>query len=264
MRRHDDMKALNEIPEGRARENADRARGRLGRLLADGEAGRRGGRAFHEAVGQTSLNLALLLYTLGEEDDQVPALLRQAARHLAPALSLREPPEPGEHRSPWQGEQWIDVVACWGDADAIADVASLRPWQYRSPVRPEHDAVAVYLDALLRHLGGAPIDADALGSVVAACEAGRATKEDRLFLLPAAAGLLCVAAGDAAGWNLALAQILSAHAQEARRGDLRLLADGCLSLRALLLAKLGLDRGLALRARSAYMPVEFLKVEAAS
>ena len=252
------MKELNAIPEDLARENAAFTRELLGDVLSDREAAARGDAAFHESAGELSLQLALFLTALEASRGEVVRMFEQAAAHLAPALALRRPPVEGEHRSPWQGEQWIDVVACWGDAAAIRAVAGLRPWQYRSPARPEHDALALYLGVLLRRLGGAPTDGDALRSVVAACDSGAATREDRLFLRPAASGLIAVEAADADGWNYALAQILSAHAQEAREGDLMRLADGFLSVRALLLAKLGLERGLTLRARSPYLRVDLL------
>jgi hypothetical protein len=256
------MRNLNAIPEGPALENVAWTRELLGEVLAEPPHG--GGPARQssdESVGELSLKLGLLLYALEADEDEVRSYLGMAAAHLAPALALRERPEPDEHRSPWQGEQWIDVVACWGDGPAVEAVVGLRPWQYRSPVRAEHDALALYLDVLRKYLGGSPIDEAALAGVVRACAAGSATKEDRLFLRPAADGLLALSAGDADGWNYALAQILSAHGREAHEGDLRLLPDGCLSFRALLLAKLGLDRGLSLRAASEYMPLSLVEGE---
>ena len=256
------MRKLNAIPEAQARENADWMCELLADVLSEPpDTSTSAQQSFHEQAGQLSLRLALLLYTLEDDDDEVRHYLLMAASHLAPALALRVPPDPDEHRSPWQGEQWIDLIACWGDPSAVQSVAELHPWQYRSPVHAEHNALALYLDVLRKHLGGIPIDASSLAQVVQACQNPTATKEDRLFLLPSSTGLLALNASNADDWNYALAQILSAHGQEAHQGDLQLLPAGCLSFRALVLAKLGLDRGLTPRAHSEYMPLSLLEDE---
>ena len=253
------MLKLNRISEDRARENAAATLDLLGRVLAvpvPGDPLKRQG--FHESAGRVSLKLGLLRYALESDPDVVRQLFRDAAAHLTRALVLRQPPDENTHRGPWEAEEWLNVAACFAKDPDRKAVAKLEPWQYRNPAHREHDALARYLLVLLRHLGGQPLDTAGLLEVIEACGAANAAKESRLFLLPAARGLLAVESQNLDDWNYALAQILSAHGREARSGDLKLLPGGFISFRALMLAKFGLDRGMVCRATSDYLPLALL------
>ncbi len=254
------MLKLNRISEDRAREDADATRNLLQRVLARPiPQNDQGLQALHESAGRVSLKLGLLGYALESAADSVRQLFQDAAAHLAPALALRRPPDADTHRGPWEAEEWLDVVACFGNDAGRRAVAKLEPWQYRNPSHPEHDALAGYLRILLPQLGGEPVDTSGLREVIEACGAANTAKESRLFLLPAASGLLAAESHNEDDWNYALARILSAHGREARSGDLQLLPSGFISFRALMLANLGRARGMVCRATSEYLPLFLLR-----
>ena len=250
------MLKLNGIPEDRARDYTEFTRDLLQQVLSEpASKDERGQQSFHERAGRLSLTLGLLLYALEADAEEVRRLFRNAARHLVPALSLRQRPDPGIHWSPWEAEQFINVIVCFGEAADMKVIALLKPWQYRNPVHPEHDGLERYLAILLRYAGGAGVDADALAKVAKACETPSTTKDNHLFLLPATRGLASLAGEDEDNWNYAIVQLLSAHGREARRGDLKFLPDGFISFRALMLAKVGMDQDMECRADSEYLPL---------
>lgn len=256
------MLKLNRIAEDRAKQNADHTWGLLNRVLSQRvgpEAESR--QSYHESAGRLSLKLGSLLYALEANPEEIWNLFRQAAKNLAPALALRERPDPDTHRNPWEAELFINVIGCFGDDEEWAAVATLQRRQYCNPERQDRDAVVRYLETVLRYMGGDEIDTATLAEVVQACGRPAASKEERLFLLPSARGLAAVAAGDEDGWNHALAQIVAAHAREARSGDLKLLPDGFISFRALMLAKFGMDQEMECRAQSDYLPLFLLEYE---
>lgn len=256
------MLTLNQIEEKQAQDNLEWTRELLQEVRARPlSPDPRQCQHFHETVGSLSLQLGLTAYALEREADEVHTYLCDAAEHLTQSLVLLAPPELDTHRNPWKAEQILDLVACFGSAQNRAAIAALRADQLRHPVRPEHDALARYLDVLRAHIAGARLDTAALSAVVLSCESPHATKEDRLFLQPGAQGLTALEAHDTASWNHALAQILTSHGQEARDGDLALLSDGFVCLRALMLAKLGVERGLSCHATSVYLPVFLFDLE---
>jgi hypothetical protein len=255
------MLRLNGITEERALDNEEFTRDLLRQvLLKSAPEDREARQSFHESAGQLSLKLGLLSYALERDATEVIRLFEGAAKHLVPALALREPPDPDTHRSPWEAEQFINVIVCFGEgSSALETIAQLKTGQYRNPLRKEHEALDQYLKVLLKFLGGGTIDVPALERVITACEAAKATKDDRLFLLPSARGLTAIAAEDEDQWNYSIARLLSAHGQEARKGDLKLLPDGLVSLRAMMLAKLGIDNEMECRAESDYLPLFLLE-----
>lgn len=256
------MLTLNRIQEKEAQDNLEWMRELLHdvRKLPSSDDPRKR-QHIHENIGSLSLQLGLTAYALERDANEVHSYLSDAAEHLAQSLVLLSPPEPETHRNPWQVEQILSLVACFGSAQSRSAMGTLDANRYRHPVRPEHDALARYLDVLRAHVAGAALDTAALSAVVQACESPRATKEDRLFLRHSARGLMAVDAKNAEDWNYALAQILTSHGREARNGDLALLADGFVSLPALMLANAGLERGLSCHAKSEYLPLVLLELE---
>jgi hypothetical protein len=256
------MLKLNRIPEDRARAGLARARTFLDELAEESDAqSPRARQSRYESMGRLSLEAGLLGYALEEPALVVRRHLAEAAGSLARALVLRETPEPAARRNPWQAEQYLNVVACFGDPAERAIVSGLSPWQYRHPEHREHDPLASYLALLCRHLGGEPLDADVLRHVVEACGVASASKETRLFLLPLAEGLLALEGGDDEAWNRSIARLVAAHAREARSGELKLRAESCICLGGLLLAGLGLKRGRVCRAESPYLPLFLLRLD---
>ncbi|MGA3402727.1 MAG: Imm49 family immunity protein [Acetobacteraceae bacterium] len=251
------MLELNQIAELRAQQSAAFTRELLADVLNEPAQS-----SLDASAGRLSLDLALLLYALESDRTEIRQCFRQAALHLSRDLAARQPPDPATHRSPCEAEMHINVIASFGTQDDRGRIAGLQPWQYRNPPYPEHAALARYLAALLPYVSGAPLDHAALDAVAAACETDNATKEDRLFLLPSVRGLAAVEARDARAWNLALAQRVAAHQDEARAGDVRLLPQGFICLGGMMLAKLGRDKGMACRATSDYLPLFLLDDEA--
>ena len=177
--------------------------------------------SFHESAGRLLLKLGLLSYALEAPPADVRDCFLRASGHLARALADRQR-DPDETRSPYEAETFINLVACFGSEDDHRLIGSLQPWQYRNPEYKAHAAFAQYLAVLVRYIGDTNLDSGSIAKVLAACEATKASKEDRLFLLPSARGLAAVEAGNESEWNYALAQLVAAHAEEARSGDFKL------------------------------------------
>lgn len=215
-------------------------------------------RRFHETLGRQFMELGLMDYALDVPLPEVRARFRSAAEHLVQALVGRAEPEPDESRNPWEAEQFLNVIGGFGTPAALGLVAGLLPWQVRSPSREATQAVGRYLAVLCPFLGGAELDVPGLREVLGECERGNASRDMRRFLRPSALGLLAVQEADADGWNAALAALADAHAREAQMGDLQLLPAGLISLRGLMLARLGLNRGMPYRTVSDFIPVAVL------
>ena len=245
------MLKLNQIAEDSANESVGWMRQSLTRLYDESP-------DFHDSIGGLSLSLGLLLYALEGNDYEIRTRFHAAALHLSLELAQRPPPEPATHRSPYEAELFINVIACFGSAEDRRRVATLQTWQYRNPVRAEHAAQSGYLELLCPYLGGAGLDLKRLGEVVMACGRTVACKEDKRFLAPSAKGLMALETGREAEWNYAMAQVLSAHTREAQSGYFKLLPEGLLCFRALMLAKLGMDRGWDAAANSEYLPLHLL------
>jgi hypothetical protein len=253
------MLKLNKIQEEQAREHLQWARGLLEELRAAPLPNTdHAQQKYHENLGTQALQVGLFAYALEYDDSEVIQLLSQAAHHLARSLTLRMPTDPDTSRNPWQTEKFLNVIACFGNPADQSAMVALQVHQLCNPIRPHHEPLLQYLLAVRAGFSEAPFDAAAFSAVVKACDSPQASKDQRLFLLPAARGLLAVATENEDDWNYALAQILTSHGREARRGDLKLLADGFISLRALMLAKWGMDQGLSCHADSEYLPLHLL------
>jgi hypothetical protein len=249
------MLTLNQISEASSRDNASYARETLQTLVAGPRHAN-----FNEIAGRLSLELGLYLYALEADEAEIRSCFTTAAQYLSLALAGRKQDSDAD-RSPYEAEQFVNVIVCFGNEADCRGIAALQPRQYRNPQHKQHEALAQYLATLLPQLGGGEPSAPALRAVLARCEARTASKEDRLFLAPSVRGLLAVVEEDESAWNLALAQLTAAHAEEARTGDFRLLPDGFVCFRALMLAKLGMDADLYCRAASEYLPVLLLADE---
>jgi hypothetical protein len=219
-------------------------------------------KSFEETLGRQSMELGLMSYALDLPADEVRAHFIDAAEHLARALAGRAEPEPEESRNPWEADEFLSVIGAFGTPDALARIGALPPSAVRNPPRPATEAVGRYLMALCPFLAGGALDRPALEEVIAACERGNASRDMRRFLRPAARGLLAAEAGDEDGWNEALAGLAAAQAREAQSGDLQLLPAGLMSLRGVMLARLGLARDLECRAVSDYLPLDLLEEDA--
>jgi hypothetical protein len=245
---------LNNIPLERLQEAIEQVRARQAVTFTRPQL-----RRHQETLGRQSMELGLMGYALDLPQDEVRAHFISAAKHLSLALAGRPAPEPDESRNPWEAEQFLNVIGAFGTPEVISRIGALGLWQVRNPPHAATEAVGRYLMALCPFLCGHELDKSALHDVLAACERGNANRDMRRFLLPASRGLLAANARDEEVWNEALAALAAAHAREAQTGDLQLLPAGLMSLRGLMLAKLGLDRGLTCRAVSEFLPVGLLE-----
>lgn len=253
------MLKLNKIQEEQAREQLQWTRGLVEEsLVAPVPSDARARQTYHENIGTNFLQVGLFAYALEYEGAEVVHFFRQSAEHLAISLTLRKPADPDVSLNPWQTEKFLNVVACFGNASEKAAMVSLQEHQLCNPIRAHHEPLVRYLLAARAGFGDAPFDAAAFSTVVTACDSPQASKDQRLFLQPAARALVAIATENEDDWNYALAQILTSHAREARHGDLKLLTDGFISLRALMLAKWGIDQGLSCHVDSPYLPHQLL------
>jgi hypothetical protein len=192
-------------------------------------------------------------------------LLQRAASSSCEAVAVRTRPGldaggslPG-YRSPWEFSEALDLVAAFGDAATQQKARMVQEWQYRSSSSPEEDALALYLDVLKKYFGGGPLDEDACARVEAHAGADVASKLDRLFLWPDVRALRAMRSGDGAEWNDALLRLVTAHAQEAMRGEYRFRTIGLMCLPGLRLARFGLDRSMRCTVESPYLPLDLLE-----
>lgn len=246
-----ELEQLNRIPLVRLRELWTTLPQKLAQLQS---------RAEHlqsadESAGRMEMTLAMAGHALAEDGASIVRYFAQSAGHLAAALARRAAPDEGEHRGPYEAELFLNVVGAFGDDNAWQLCARLRPEQLRWPAHAAHATQAMYLAQLQRVLGGELLDPAAVRQIEQHCASVQANREDRRFVQPALAGLAALERHDERAWNLALAQLVEAHAQEAMDGDFQAQPEGLVCMRALMLARLGLDADLACRIDSAYLPL---------
>lgn len=210
-------------------------------------------------AGRLALNLGFYHHVLDENSSTSRDYFVRAAAHCALALARRAAPGASEHRNIYDAELYLNAIGVFGSAHERRLCADLTRSQVSAPEHACDDAMAAYVGVLARHLGGAAPDQTTLDRVVQLCERVQASRLDRRYLLPSATGLLAVARKDAGAFNLAIAQLLSAHTQEAQKGDLRLLPQGLICMRAMMLAQCGRDAGLACSVASPYLPQQLLR-----
>ena len=114
------------------------------------------------------------------------------------------------------------------------------------------------LKQLVRLLNaGSPETVD-LASVINRAEVEFAPRNDRVFTLPKAKALQALVTGNVAEWEHAVGGIVAAHREEALKGEYKLLEDGFIALPALMLARLGMERGQNCKVESPYLPLELV------
>jgi hypothetical protein len=246
-----DFPQLNRIPGARLRELWTTLPGQLDSLL------QRPVRlaSADENAGRMALTLAMAGHALAEDEARIVHYFALSADRLAAALAQRPPAEEDDHRGPYESELFLDVVGAFGDNTARRLCAGLRADQLRWPRHAAHDTQALYLTQLQRILAGDRLDPTAAHEIARRCTAAQASREDRRFVRPALEGLAAVERADERAWNVALAQLVEAHAEEATQGDFKFQPEGLVCMRALMLASLGLDAGMDCRIDSPYLPI---------
>jgi len=150
------------------------------------------------------------------------------------------------------------VLGRWGDAAELAQAERYGPERYQQAGFVADEAIMGDIAAFLASLRGEDAEAARLaGMNVDRCEQRRDAFAKRAGWQSAA--LLGTLRRDEARFQEALAQILRAHATEARRGRLRENTRGLLCLSGLALARLGKRAGLAGTVESPYLPLRLLK-----
>lgn len=248
------MPPLNQISQSRLREEW----AELGQSLAELRPAPGKPTAHDDGIGRMAMSLGLIGHALDASPDETRPHFTLAATHLARALAKRAPPGEDEHRSPDESELFLNVIGAFGDREAWLLCTSLMPHQLRWPEQPRHQAQGTYLGMLVQHFAGQTLDDQALHAVLSGCDSPKASREDRRFLRPSANGLDAVAHQDDTAVKLALAQLVTAHAQDALAGDLSLRFEGLACLRALMLARFALKAGLSVAIASPYLPLHLL------
>lgn len=246
-----DTDMLNQIPQARLREQWTTQQQKLADKLNSPVRLK----SFDETAGRMAMRLAMVGHALSEDAERIAGYFSLAAGHLAAALAQRPAPEESEHRGPYQAELFLNLVGAFGDDVACQLCAGLRPDQLRWPEHPVHDTQALYLNQLLRMLGGERLDPDAVADIGRRCKLAQASRADRRFLQPSLDGLGALERDDERAWNLALAQLVEAHAEEATQGELALQPEGLVCMRALMLARLGLNADMDCSIDSPYLPI---------
>jgi len=212
--------------------------------------------------GRLLLELGLLRHAL-EEGDPVECW-RAAAPRLAEGLRAR-PEDKTAARNPYDALRRLSVIAVFANAPTRAAMAGLALHQLANPPSPAYAAPLELLSLLLPILGGDAADAGALTGLAESLETSDTTpRAERRLIAPLARGLAAVAAADAEAWNLAVAQTIAFQAEQSERGDMKRMVFGLTSFEGLMLAQIGLARGMPLRAVSAWLPLGLLPKGGAS
>jgi hypothetical protein len=115
------------------------------------------------------------------------------------------------------------------------------------------------LRLLLPVFGGQAPDVAALSDLGETIEtSGTASREEVRLIGPLARGVAAVATADSETWNLCVAQVVTFQAEQSEKGAMRRLITGLTSFEGLMLAHMGLARGMPLRASSPWLPLELL------
>jgi|GEM_PF-5965447 len=211
---------------------------------------------YYLAIG--SCDIGLMLYQQERPPAEIRTHLKRAGEAFLRSIEVRPMPKGTEYRSPWEFEKAVNLIVCFYNEELRVKASQIPPWKYRHPPHPEHDAYARYLEALKKYIGGNELDDEELAQVITHCLSDAASKEDRMFLLPKSEGLKAVARQQPNNSERAIGDVVKAHETEAQRGEYRRSRDGLMSLPALMLAKLCLERGMACSVSSPYLPLQLL------
>lgn len=212
---------------------------------------------FH-AVGDTSCDVGLTMYQQEKSPREIRPYMVMAADFLLREHMVRQKPAPNTSRNPWLFKKTVELIIGWGDSEKGKALTNIEPWQYRNPPHPEHDRISEYIKVLVNFLVERCLNVEACRSVEERLASDSASRDERSILLPGARGLRGAVEGDSKLWNDAIAELVAAHAVEAKKGEYKRSESGFICLPALALAKLGLERGLTSSVRSVYLPLEIM------
>ena len=204
--------------------------------------------------------MGLMLYQQERSPQEVYTYFARAGASLTQMHLVRRR-EVEEERRPRDFATTVHLVVCFGAAEYRRTLSQVQSWQYCMPRNPDDEALVGYLEMLQAYIAGAGLDQQMATRIEQHCLEDTAPQADRVFLLPKVRGLQAVQRRDADTWELALSDLVKAHAHEAQRGQYRLLPEGFICVSALMLTKLGEEAGMMCHITSPYLPLHLLEVQ---
>ncbi|WP_134496553.1 Imm49 family immunity protein [Microvirga pakistanensis] len=250
---------LNKISDAVIRENLLQSIALLQSLqeTAAPEAGRQRERHL-VSIADLNFEIGTMTYQQEGSPAEVRAALAKAGQYFLEGIHGRQPPNATDSRNPYEFEKAISLVVCFCDTSFRKSLGSFREDKYRYPPHLETQLFGEYLVELIKFLSRGTLDAEVLASVIKRAKADSASRDDHVFTLAKARGLQALQAGNVSEWERAVVELVDAHRDEALKGEYKLLADGFIALPALMLARLGMERGYTCRVNSPYLPFGLL------
>jgi immunity protein 49 of polymorphic toxin system len=212
-----------------------------------------------EKLAELNFETGVLLYQQEAAKEEIVSHLRSAAEFYVAFLSKRAEPKEMETRFVGDFEKAIDLVVCFGKRELRGELAGIQRWQYNSPEHKEYRTRADFLEVEKRYIAEGVWDGDESERLENHCSSDQASKEERNFLLPRIRGIKAIAGSDQSGLQKAITDLVEAHKSEALRGEYRLMYEGLICLPALMLARLGSEKEMAVTLKSDYLPLSLLR-----
>lgn len=246
---------LNMIDDDAAARSLSKERPRLERLEA--QAGAENARQ-QRHLGDQWFQVGALLYQQGGSLDDIRSALSSAGSARLRSYELLSEPAAMETRNPWSFLRSAGLVVAFGDERMRERLAQVRPIHFWLPPSEGTRAVALAAEAVQALIrgdrSGVPVTA-----AISALTMDVTPDHAKRTLSPLVSGLRAILHGDVAVFRAALAEVVRVHEYEALHGDYTLSADGLLSVDALMLEKLGRERGWSSGVTSPYLPVALLE-----
>jgi hypothetical protein len=214
---------------------------------------------YARGVANYSFDLGAMLYEQEGDTGEIREHLRRAATMYLRQLEIRGNPEPDEYRSPWDFGRALALVVVFGDAGQRRAIANLGKSKYYTPTDKENETYGEYLELVQEYLRTGTVDRGLAMRMEARASSDTASKEEAQLLLPQIHALQAIIDTDVARWDESLKQLVKAHEVEAKKGDYKKSTDGMMALPAMMLAKLGMERGMATTVKSPYVPLAFVR-----
>jgi len=252
---------LNQISDEIAARSLARDTAKLSMLKGRGPltSSQRDQENYLHTLGRLSFDVGMTLYRQKGSLAEVRLHLHQAGDFSLKEHLLRSKPAANTSRNPWAFKRLMEIVICWGMPAQRSGLGLVKHWQYRNPCHSNTEDVAAYIQLFSAHFIGKALDLLEIQRVVARLPlTGKASvdmKSLRLSLL----ALQALESNLVRDWTDAISGLLMLHGVECRSGDLRLSEEGHMCLPALMLARLGSERGWVCDLDSPYLPLDLIK-----
>ena len=244
---------LNNIADEIVKENVAYSESRIQKQLAKAPEQRN-----LAALGDAYFELGTGCYQQQRPIDEIKKYLGLSGEFLTKAIFARTKSQ----HEPTYFERAFALAVCFGLPDDVMRGASLTNEQIFAPndeQSKKHFGLTLeYVNLLRVFAGSGNLDIEATEKVKQKCTTPTAWKFDAIETKAKLNALESIQKGNDKQWNEALQILLNEHQNESLNGEYRKLNAAFIAIPTLVLAKLGLAKGMACTISSDYLPLQLL------